>query len=220
MPRTHRPADPASIRAPPRSGHAVSARPANTAPTPDATAPRPPRIRRRPGDSTRQSGPGARCSPHGSQTSVPGRRPRCERAVGSIRPAEDRCQPVGPAIPHHGHVRQHGRRSCTRPDPRISQCRHVPISPVAIAAAPSSTAASLPARFSLPLRRPVSDAVDLPPRPMHRYVMEERGWIVRHGFWPLALLWLPAGLVCAGAVRFGAERQTGRRTPRCGRRRS
>ena len=38
---------------------------------------------------------------------------------------------------------------------------------------------------------------------MHRYVMEERGWIVRHGFWPLALLWLPAGVVAQAAVRFG-----------------
>ena len=33
--------------------------------------------------------------------------------------------------------------------------------------------------------------------------MEERGWIVRHGFWPLALLWLPAGVVAQAAVRFG-----------------
>ena len=38
---------------------------------------------------------------------------------------------------------------------------------------------------------------------MHRYVMEGRGWIVRHGFWPLALLWLPAGVVAQAAVRFG-----------------
>ena len=38
---------------------------------------------------------------------------------------------------------------------------------------------------------------------MHRYVMEERGWIARHGFWPLALLWLPAGVVAQAAVRFG-----------------
>ena len=41
--------------------------------------------------------------------------------------------------------------------------------------------------------------------------MEGRGWIGRHGFWPLALLWLPAGVVAppdrgpgqAAAVRFG-----------------
>ena len=26
---------------------------------------------------------------------------------------------------------------------------------------------------------------------------------VRHGFWPLALLWLPAGVVAQAAVRFG-----------------
>jgi len=37
---------------------------------------------------------------------------------------------------------------------------------------------------------------------MHRYVMEERGWIARHGFWPLALLWLPAGVAAQAAVRF------------------
>ncbi len=33
--------------------------------------------------------------------------------------------------------------------------------------------------------------------------MEGRGWIGRHGFWPLALLWLPAGIVAQVAVRFG-----------------
>ena len=49
--RPHRPADPASVRAPPRSWHAASGRPANTAPTPDATArrsPCTPTSRRRP----------------------------------------------------------------------------------------------------------------------------------------------------------------------------
>ena len=33
--------------------------------------------------------------------------------------------------------------------------------------------------------------------------MDGRGWIARHGFWPLALLWLPAGVVAQAAVRFG-----------------
>ncbi len=33
--------------------------------------------------------------------------------------------------------------------------------------------------------------------------MERRGWIGRNGFWPLALLWLPAGIVAQAAVRFG-----------------
>ena len=47
--------------------------------------------------------------------------------------------------------------------------------------------------------------VDLPPRPVHRYVMEQRGWIVRRGFWPLALLWLPAGVFAQAALRFGPE---------------
>ena len=37
---------------------------------------------------------------------------------------------------------------------------------------------------------------------MHRYGMEERGWIARQGFWPLALLWLPAGVAAQAAVRF------------------
>ena len=37
---------------------------------------------------------------------------------------------------------------------------------------------------------------------MHRYGMEERGWMARHGFWPLALLWLPAGVAAQAAVRF------------------
>ena len=32
--------------------------------------------------------------------------------------------------------------------------------------------------------------------------MEEREWIARHGFWSLALLWLPAGVVAQAAVRF------------------
>ena len=40
---------------------------------------------------------------------------------------------------------------------------------------------------------------------MHRYGMEERGWIGRRGFWPLALLWLPAGIVAQAAARFGPD---------------
>ena len=35
--------------------------------------------------------------------------------------------------------------------------------------------------------------------------MEERPWVVRHGFWPLALLWLPIGVVVQAAVRFLPE---------------
>ena len=35
--------------------------------------------------------------------------------------------------------------------------------------------------------------------------MDDRGSIGRRGFWPLALLWLPAGLVATAAVRFGPE---------------
>ena len=31
--------------------------------------------------------------------------------------------------------------------------------------------------------------------------MEGRGWIGRHGFWPLALLWLPARIAAQAAVR-------------------
>ena len=38
---------------------------------------------------------------------------------------------------------------------------------------------------------------------VHRYGMDGRGWIGRHGFWPLALLWLPGGIVAQAAVRFG-----------------
>ncbi|MYI23048.1 MAG: hypothetical protein F4043_10120 [Gammaproteobacteria bacterium] len=33
--------------------------------------------------------------------------------------------------------------------------------------------------------------------------MDGRAWIARHGFWPLALLWLPAGVVAQAALRFG-----------------
>ena len=40
---------------------------------------------------------------------------------------------------------------------------------------------------------------------MHRYGMDGRGWIGRHGFWPLALLWLPAGIAAQAAVRFGPD---------------
>ena len=35
--------------------------------------------------------------------------------------------------------------------------------------------------------------------------MEEWGWIRRHGFWLLALLWLPGGVVLQAAVRFLPE---------------
>ncbi|MDE3260780.1 MAG: hypothetical protein OYL41_02235 [Acidobacteriota bacterium] len=34
--------------------------------------------------------------------------------------------------------------------------------------------------------------------------MDGRAWIARHGFWPLALLWLPAGVVAQAAARFGS----------------
>ena len=30
------------------------------------------------------------------------------------------------------------------------------------------------------------------------------GWIARHGFWPLALLWLPAGVVMQAVLRFAS----------------
>ncbi len=33
--------------------------------------------------------------------------------------------------------------------------------------------------------------------------MDGRAWIARHGFWLLALLWLPAGVVAQAALRFG-----------------
>ena len=35
--------------------------------------------------------------------------------------------------------------------------------------------------------------------------MEGRHWITRHGFWPLALLWLPGGVALQAAVRFLPE---------------
>ena len=35
--------------------------------------------------------------------------------------------------------------------------------------------------------------------------MNERGFIRRHGFWPLALLWLPAGVLGTAPVGFGHE---------------
>ena len=31
----------------------------------------------------------------------------------------------------------------------------------------------------------------------------------RHGFWPLALLWLPAGIVASAAIRFGPPAEPG-----------
>ena len=33
--------------------------------------------------------------------------------------------------------------------------------------------------------------------------MDGRGRIARHGFWPLALLWLPAGVAAQAMLRFG-----------------
>ena len=33
--------------------------------------------------------------------------------------------------------------------------------------------------------------------------MDGRGWTARHGFWPLALLWLPAGVAAQAMLRFG-----------------
>ena len=35
--------------------------------------------------------------------------------------------------------------------------------------------------------------------------MEGRHWIPRHGFWPLALLWLPGGVALQAAVRILPE---------------
>ncbi len=40
---------------------------------------------------------------------------------------------------------------------------------------------------------------------VHRYRMDGRGWIGRHGFRALALLWLPAGIAAQAAVRFGPD---------------
>ena len=34
--------------------------------------------------------------------------------------------------------------------------------------------------------------------------MDWREWMTRWGFWPLALLWLPAGVVAQAVVRFGS----------------
>ena len=41
--------------------------------------------------------------------------------------------------------------------------------------------------------------------PRHGYRMEERNLFSRTGFWTLAILWLPAGVVAQAAVRFGPE---------------
>ncbi len=35
--------------------------------------------------------------------------------------------------------------------------------------------------------------------------MDGRGWMERYGFWPLALLWLPTGIVALTVIRFGAS---------------
>ena len=35
--------------------------------------------------------------------------------------------------------------------------------------------------------------------------MDGRMWILRRGFWLLALLWLPAGVTAQAAIRFGAS---------------
>ena len=40
---------------------------------------------------------------------------------------------------------------------------------------------------------------------MHRYRMEGRGWIGRHGFWPQELLWPPAGIVAPSDRSPGQE---------------
>ena len=50
-----------------------------------------------------------------------------------------------------------------------------------------------------------SGPLERQPGLVHRYGMDGRGWIGRHGFWPLALLWLPAGIAAQAAVRFGPD---------------
>ena len=50
-----------------------------------------------------------------------------------------------------------------------------------------------------------SGPLERQPGLVHRYRMDGRGWIGRHGFWPLALLWLPAGIAAQAAVRFGPD---------------
>ena len=35
--------------------------------------------------------------------------------------------------------------------------------------------------------------------------MQGRGWMERYGFWPLALLWLPTGVVALTVIRFGTS---------------
>ena len=50
-----------------------------------------------------------------------------------------------------------------------------------------------------------SGSLERRPGLVHRYGMDGGRWIGRHGFWPLALLWLPAGIVAQAAVRFGPD---------------
>ena len=46
--------------------------------------------------------------------------------------------------------------------------------------------------------------------------MDDQGLIKRRGFWLLALLWLPAGVVATAAGRFAPEAETGGGARECG----
>ena len=50
-----------------------------------------------------------------------------------------------------------------------------------------------------------SGPLECRPGLVHRYRMDGRGRIGRHGFWTLALLWLPAGVVAQAVMRFGPD---------------
>ena len=157
----HRPADPASVRAPPRSGHAACGRPANTAPTPDAGAPR---SRCRPTSLSRRQHPAVRppmpvvAPPRQPDRPLPGRRPRCERAVGAVRPPEDRCQPVRASHPAITVMSASTAAGVARaPIPAYRNVAMFDL-PGCDSAAPSPSTASLPEDFSLPPRCRISPA--------------------------------------------------------------
>ena len=66
-----------------------------------------------------------------------------------------------------------------------------------------------PSGFALTSQFSASDAGEPATRELdsrrgagHGYRMQDRGLIGRRGFWPLALLWLPAGVAAQAAVRF------------------
>ncbi len=96
-------------------------------------------------------------------------------------------------------------RGVARAGPDTVRCRQVPISSDAEATAaslPDLAFGRLPTAAAIPCAAPL---LEIQSSTAHPCCMGTKDRKMRHGFWPLALLWLPAGVVVQAVARFPPE---------------